>query len=66
MSALQADYRLIAGYAEVTAPGREFRAFSLVMLWTLSIVMLSKAFSLLDCSTMSRQRPGTELQKKKK
>lgn len=69
MSALQADYRMMAGYAGVTALGREFRAFSplvlwtlpivvlsLVILWTLPIVVLCKAFSLLSYSAVNLVR----------
>lgn len=51
-SALQADYRMMAGYVRYSMTDGEFRAVSPVMLWALPIVLLSKAFSLLGCSAV--------------
>lgn len=52
--AFQSDCRMIGGYLRMPVLGGEFRAFSPVMLWTLPIVLLSKAFSLFCCSVLSR------------
>lgn len=41
ISAFQADCRMMVGYVGGPAPGGEFRAFSLVMLWALLIGLLS-------------------------
>jgi hypothetical protein len=52
ISALQSESRMMDGYLRGPAPGWELRAFSPVILWTLPIVLLSKAFSLFSFSCL--------------
>lgn len=56
ISALQADYRMMVGYLQNPVAEEEIRAFSPDMLWTMPIVMLSKAFSLLSCIAVHQTR----------